>query len=194
MSWIESLLIMAGILLDVFAAMEIQGSMIRQIKKRTLIIACAVVAGVELIFFFAGYFVCRLLAVNGVIANPVDYGEAIAVIVFALLGIRLVIKAIRREFIQESLKEALKVWDYIKLIVVSSFYTAAAGCTCGLIGVTIWQIIAIIVVLSIVVVLGGIYTGLHFGFEKKTIAYAMGAVMLWCAGAEILLHRVLEMF
>ena len=47
MSWLENMLIMAGILLDVFAAMEIQGAMLANIKKKTLVIACIVVAAVE---------------------------------------------------------------------------------------------------------------------------------------------------
>jgi len=194
MSWIENLLIIAGILLDVFAAMEIQGSMVQKFKKRTLVIACAVVAAVELIFYFCGYAACRLLVSHGIVADPVNYGEIIAVVVFALLGVRLVIKAFKREFIQETRRDALRVWDYIKIIVVSSFYTAVAGCVCGLVGATVWQVIAIILVISIVMVIGGLYTGLHFGFEKKTIAYAIGAVLLWGAGAEILVNRVLELF
>ena len=63
---------------------------------------------------------------------------------------------------------------------------------CGLVGATIWQIIALILAISILVVLGGLYTGMHFGFEKKTIAYILGAVLLWGAGAEIFLSRVID--
>ena len=191
MSWLENLLMIAGILLDIFAAMEIQGAMIVNLKKRTIIIACAIVAGTELIFYFCGYLICRLLAVNGYIADPMNYGEIVAAIILSLLGFRLIIKAIRREFVQERRKDALKVWDYIRIIVVSSIYTAAAGCACGLVGTTVWQIIAIFVIISVVVVLGGLYTGIHFGFEMKTVAYLIGALMLWGVGAEILLHRVL---
>ncbi|MBR4706879.1 MAG: manganese efflux pump [Pseudobutyrivibrio sp.] len=192
MNWMENLLIIAGILVDVFATMEIQGAMIAKLKKRTICLACLVVAALELIFYFGGYVICRLLAVNGYVADPINTGEIVAVIVLALLGIRLIVKAVKSEFIQESRRDGLRVWDYIRFIVVSSFYTAAAGCACGLVGTTVWQIIAIIFIISVVMVFGGLYTGLHFGFEKKTIAYAAGAILLWGAGAEILLHRVLE--
>ena len=47
MNWLENLLVIAGILLDVFAAMEIQGAMIPNIKRKTVIVACGVVAGLE---------------------------------------------------------------------------------------------------------------------------------------------------
>ena len=192
MTWLENLLIIAGILLDVFAAMEIQGAMIADLKKRTVAVACAVVAVSELFFYFGGYAICRLMAANGYIANPVKRGEIVAVVVLVLLGLRLIVKAIKREFIQEKRRDALIVLDYIRIVIVSSAYTAAAGCACGLVGTTIWQIIALILAISVLVVLGGLYTGMHFGFEKKTIAYIVGAALLWGAGAEIFLSRVID--
>jgi len=194
MSWVENLLMMAGILLDIFAAFEIQGAMLANIKKRTIILACAIVAGLELIFYCVGYAICRLLGNGGYIADPTKYGEIVAAIVVILLGIRLVAKAVKSEFIQEKRRDSIRVWDYIRIVIVSSIYTAAAGCACGLVGTTIWQIIAIIIILSVAMVLGGLYTGLHFGFEQRTIAYAIGAILLWVAGAEIILHRILDIF
>ena len=193
MNWLENLLIIAGILLDVFAAMEIQGAMMANLKKRTILIACGVVACLELLFYFGGFIICRLLAVNGYIANPDKQGEIVAVIVLALLGFRLIVKAVRREFVQERRRDSLLVPDYIRIVIVSSIYTAAAGCACGLVGTTIWQIIAIILVISVIMVFGGLYTGLHFGFEKKTVAYVVGALLLWGVGAEILLDRVINL-
>ncbi|MCR5196727.1 MAG: manganese efflux pump MntP family protein [Pseudobutyrivibrio sp.] len=192
MSVVENLFIIAGILLDVFATMEIQGAMMAQIKKKTMVIACVVVAVVELIFYFTGYAICWLLASRGHIVNPTYYGEAVAAIVLALLGVRLMFKAISREYILERRKDSIKVWDYIRFIVMSSIYTAAAGCACGLVGITIWQVILIILVVSFVMVILGLYTGLHYGFEIKTVAYFVGALLLWGVSLEMLLHRILE--
>ena len=192
MSLLEDLLIIVGVLLDVFATMEIQGAMIAQIRKKTLFIACGVVAAIELAFFFAGYTICWLLAGRGAIDNPYYYGETVAVIVLTILGIRLIVKAVQRKFIQERRRDNIRVWDYIRIIVMSSLYTAAAGCVCGLVGVTIWQVIIIIFVISVIMVVCGIYTGIHYGFEIKTIAYVAGALLLWCVSIEMLLHRILD--
>ena len=156
MNWVENLLIIAGISLDVFAAMEIQGAMIANLKQKTILVACGVVAGLELIFYLGAYAFCRLISIKGLIANPVSNGEIIAV-------------------------------------VISNIYTAAAGCACGLVGTTVWQIIAIILVMSVIMVSAGLYTGLHFGFEKKTIAYLAGALLLWGVGAEIFLNKVINL-
>ena len=193
MSWIENLLIIAGISLDVFAAMEIQGAMIANLKRKTILMACGVVAGLELVFYLGAYAFCRILVMKELIANPENYGETVAVVILFLLGIRLIVKAIKREFIQEHRKDSLIVWDYIRIVVVSNIYTAAAGCACGLLGTTVWQLIALILVISILMVLGGLYTGLHFGFEKKTIAYVAGALLLWGVGVEIFLTSVVKL-
>ncbi len=191
MNWIENLLIIAGVLLDVFAAMEIQGAMLSHIKKRTLVIACFVVTVIELSFYYIGYLGCWMLAERGYIANPIYYGEAVAAIVLALLGVRLLVKAVKREFVQERLKESIRVIDYARIIVMSSIYTAAAGCACGLVGITVWQMFITIVALSIIMVILGMYTGLHYGFENKTKAYVIGALLLWGVSLEMLLHRIL---
>ena len=44
MNLLENILIVAGISLDIFAAMEIEGAMLAVVKRKTLIIACALVA------------------------------------------------------------------------------------------------------------------------------------------------------
>ena len=50
----------------------------------------------------------------------------------------------------------------------------------------------VILTCSVLVVVGGLYTGYHFGFESKTGAYVAGAILLWIAGGEILLRSVLH--
>lgn len=193
MVFLENLLIVAGIGLDVFAAFEIQGAMMAQVKKRSLVIACAIVAALELASYFIGFAIFRYLGAEGYLLRPEDLGERAAVVVLAALGIRLIVKAIKREFVHEQRKDKLKVWDYIKIIIISSLYTLAAGSVSGLIGTSIVSLIVLILVISIVMVVGGVYTGFHTGFENKTFAYVAGAILLWGASIEILITKVLEL-
>ena len=165
MSWIENILIIAGISLDIFAAMEIEGAMLADVKRKSLMIASTIVTVLQLIFFFGGYFVCYELEKHQIIQNAEEIGYIVATVVFALLGIRLIVKAIKREFVQEKRRDDIRVRDYIKIIAITSFYTLCSG----------------------------IYTGYHFGFESKTGAYAAGALLLWVAGGEILLRNVMHM-
>ncbi len=194
MSWFENILIIAGISLDIFAAMEIEGAMLAEVKRKSLIIACTLITLLQMVTFYIGYFVCMIVSNYGYLDDAQWLGYVIAVVIFGLLGIRLIVKAIRREFVQEKRRENIEVKQYIRIIAVTSFYTLCAGCACGLIGTNAILMAVVILICSILVVIGGLYTGYHFGFESKTIAYVAGALMLWIAGVEILLHSVLQLF
>lgn len=189
MNWIENVLIIGGISLDIFAAMEIEGAMLAEVKKKSLAIACALVTILQLGFFFGGYGICYQLSKHELLQHADWLGYTIATIVLAFLGIRLIIKAIRREFVNESRGE-IKVSNYIRIIAVASLYTLMAGCSYGLIGTNVLGIFCIIIICSLLVVVGGLYTGYHFGFEKKTWAYVIGAVLLWIAAGEVFYARV----
>ena len=43
MNWMENLLIVAGVSLDIFAAMECQGSLVAKINKKNLTVICGIV-------------------------------------------------------------------------------------------------------------------------------------------------------
>ena len=109
MSWIENILIIAGISLDIFAAMEIEGAMLADVKRKSLMIASTIVTVLQLIFFFGGYFVCYELEKHQIIQNAEEIGYIVATVVFALLGIRLIVKAIKREFVQEKRRDDIQI-------------------------------------------------------------------------------------
>ena len=136
--------------------------------------------------------VCYLIGQNDVVVNAETVGYIVAVIVFALLGVRLIVKAIKKEFVHEKRRDGIRVADYIKIIAVTSFYTLVAGCACGFVGTSVLMMAIVILVCSVLVVGGGLYTGSHFGFESKTRAYVIGAVLLWVAGGETLRRSVLH--
>ena len=100
------------------------------------------------------------------------------------------IKAIRREFVNEQCCE-ISVKKYIKIIVITSIYTLLAGCACGFVGSSWVFMFFVIIICSILVVVGGLYTGYHFGFQAKTVAYFVGALLLLVAGVEILVKDIL---
>lgn len=185
-----SILIIVGISLDVFATMEVEGAMVPEIKKAPLAIACAITTGLSLIFFFGGYLVCYEINEHDIFMYEELTASVIAAVVFALLGIRLVVKAIQKEFVDERRRE-LGIRTYIRLIVVTSFYILAAGCACGFIEANPYVLLVTMVICFVCVVIFGILTGYHYGFGKKTIAYAFGAVLLWIAGSYVLVTGII---
>lgn len=190
MNTLENILIIAGISLDVFASMEIQGAMLQKVNKKTLLVVSAIVSLLQLMFFFGGYAAGYGIDRAGVWRNASWVGYILDTIIFALLGARLIVKGIRREFVDET-RSVITVKQYAKIIAVTTVYTLFAGCAYGLVGTHVIIMLALIVLFSFIVVISGLYAGYHFGFEGKAVVYVVGGIILWVAGAEILITNVL---
>ena len=66
MNWIENLLILVGISLDIFAGMECQGSLVAKIDKKHLTLVCGLIAIWQLAALYIGnvladYFISMIL-------------------------------------------------------------------------------------------------------------------------------------
>ena len=194
MNWIENLLIVAGISLDIFGAMECQGSLVNKVNKKLLSGICVLMAVCQLIALFLGHFLSDLFCKSHPLSDERFLGEILAMVIFFGLGIRLIVKAIRNERIEEHLETDLGIRRFVRLASVSSLYTVLAGIAFGFVGTNLVAILVMIVVITIAFVIGGMYTGYHLGFTSKTTVYAVGAILLWIAGFDVLLRRVISIF
>ena len=194
MNWIENLLIVAGISLDIFGAMECQGSLVNKVNKKLLSGICVLMAVCRLIALFLGHFLSDLFCKSHPMSDERFLGEILAMVIFFGLGIRLIVKAIRNERVEEHLETNLGIHRFVRLATVSSLYTVLAGIAFGFVGTNLVAILIMIVVVTIAFVIGGMYTGYHMGFTSKTTVYTVGAILLWIAGLDVLLQRVLSIF
>ncbi len=194
MNWVENLLIVAGISLDIFGAMECQGSLVNKVNKKLLSGICVLMAVCQLIALFLGHFLSDLFCKSHPMSNERFLGEILAMVIFFGLGIRLIVKAIRNERVEEHLETNLGIHRFVRLATVSSLYTVLAGIAFGFVGTNLVAILIMIVVITIAFVIGGMYTGYHMGFTSKTTVYTVGAILLWIAGIDVLLQRVLSIF
>lgn len=192
MNWLENLLILIGISLDVYAAMEIEGAMIPHIKKRALGIACGVVTLWQCVFFFVGYFLSYELLHLHYLKDGPKTGSVLAVIIFVLLGIRLMVKAFRQENFDEKRRE-IQIRKYIRIIATGSIYTFFTGAACGMVGSNEFYMLLVIILSTVGVVIGGVYTGYRFGYGSKSRLYVIGGIMLFVAGGLLLFRDVLGM-
>lgn len=194
MNWVENLLIVAGISLDIFGAMECQGSLVNKVNKKLLSGICVLMAVCQLIALFLGHFLSDLFCKSHPMSDERFLGEILAMVIFFGLGIRLIVKAIRNERVEEHLETNLGIHRFVRLATVSSLYTVLAGIAFGFVGTNLVAILIMIVVVTIAFVIGGMYTGYHMGFTSKTTVYTVGAILLWIAGIDVLLQRVLSIF
>lgn len=187
-----NVLIIAGVSLDLFASMEIEGSMLTKVNKKKLFISTTLITLLQIAFYFGGFCATYFLDKYGSIKNTQMVGDIIATVILYLLGGRLIFKAISRKFIHEHLKEST-VKQYVKMIVVASLYTIAAGAACGLLESSVILSLIVIVIASVIVCLSGVYVGMYYGYEGRTIVYITGALLLFIAGTDVLMENVLEL-
>lgn len=192
MNWIENLLILAGISLDIFAAMECQGSLVAKVDKIHLSIICILIAVWQMAALFVGNYISVLLySYSGHIANDGKFmGFVLATAIFFGLGVRLIVKAIRNERVYEKREENLGFKRFLRMAAITSVYTLLTGVAFGFLQTNLLRILIMIVCCTIVVVVAGMYTGYRLGFVHKTKAYISGAILLWIAGVDVIVRYI----
>ena len=190
MNWMENLLI-AGVSLDIFAAMECQGSLVAKINKKNLTVICGIVALAQLITLYLGHFLSSLFCHYRSVPDEKLLGQIISMVIFVILGIRLMVKAIRNEHVEEHLEHHLGIRRFVRMACISGIYTLLTGIAFGFLETNVLMILIMIVVCTVAFVIGGIYTGYRVGYEAKTKVYIVGALLLWVAGLDVLFGRIL---
>lgn len=191
MNWMENLLIIAGVSLDIFAAMECQGSLVAKINKKNLTVICGIVALAQLITLYLGHFLSSLFCHYQSVPDEKLLGQIISMVIFMILGIRLMVKAIRNEHVEEHLEHHLGIRRFVRMACISGIYTLLTGIAFGFLETNVLMILIMIVVCTVAFVIGGIYTGYRVGYEAKTKVYIVGALLLWVAGLDVLIGRIL---
>lgn len=193
MNQVEYILIIGGISLDIFATMECQGSVVAKVEKRGLACICLLISFWQAVVLCAGSFLAAyFIQSDGITRNEVMLGNGIAMIILAGLGAHLVLKAIRNERISERREEGFSRSRICRAMTVTGVYTLLAGIAFGLVDTNLIFVLGLLCAFSVLMVIAGTYTGYHFGFEQKTKAYGIGALLLWGAGIDILVRWILS--
>lgn len=185
MTWIENAMIVFGISFEIFVIMECKGSMVAKIKKGQLAFIAMIFSAMQLVMLWAGYFLSTRLISNVDSKDGLRIGHILAITIFILLGVRLIAKAIKNEMIHERLEVKTEWKKYILSIVVIEGYTVATGIAAGLCGSNFVNLVILVIVVTFVASLAGMYTGYRAGFEQKTKAYIAGGVLLIIAGIDM---------
>ena len=115
----------------------------------------------------------------------------ISMVIFMGLGIRLMVKAVKNEHVEEHLEKNPDIRRFVPIALVSSLYTVMAGVAFGFLNTNVVPILLLLAAITIVFVIAGTYTGLQLGFAAKTKVYAAGAVILWATGLDVLIRKIL---
>jgi putative Mn2+ efflux pump MntP len=191
MTWIDDILIIGGISLDIFAAVECKGSVVSKIDKKQLTVICGFAVLWQLAALALGYELSGLLYRNRLAQHERFAGLVLAAGIFFALGIRLMVKAVKNRWLNESREDGLEWKSLLHIAGAAGLYTLITGMAFGFLGKGLGMSLLLIVAMTIIVVITGMYTGYHLGFVHKRKAYISGAILLWLAGADIVIRYII---
>lgn len=195
MNWIENLLIIGGVSLDIFATMECEGSVVAKIEKKKLAVISILTVIFQIIMLYLGSLGSRhLILRDGIAKNEIFLGNVLAAVIFAGLGIHLIAKAIRNEKIYEHRQESFNRKKVLSGMAGTGIYTLLAGFAFGFMGIRMKACLLLLGICSLFMVIAGAYAGYRLGFEQRKKAYGIGAVLLWAAGIDVICRYVLMVF
>ncbi len=190
MGVMEVFVILFGISLDIFGGMECQGSLMAKIEKKQLAIFCGVLAAGQMLMLGIGNFLSQLLCQGRIQAKESFLGQAAAAVIFFCLGIRFFMKAWKNEQIVERREEIFDVPGFLCRYLRSSLFTLLAGIALGFLGSRISVLMVMVIVMTVLAVVVGIYTGYRLGFEHKLKAYLLGGMLLVAGAIDVLIRYI----
>lgn len=190
MNWLETILVTAGISLDIFAATACKGAQLSKIEKKPLFILCLLFAVWQAAALYIGNAAGAFLHKRDV-ALGISTTEIIAVAIFMILGVIMIYKAWKNKAILERRNDKYAWKELTSRLALISISTLAMGVALGFLGTSTVMVLTVILCATVVVVIGGLYVGYRFGYEQKTKAYAVGGVLLIAGAVDTVIRFVM---
>lgn len=187
MGMVEETIVVLGLTLEIFGAMECQGSLVAKIEKKQLFMFCLVLAAGQILALGIGDILSFGLSRYGA-AKENFLGQAVAAAIFLFLGIRLLLKAWRNERIMERREEKFEIKRFLGVYGRSILFTFLAGVALGFLGGSIPVLLVLTLFLTILATVIGMYTGYRLGFEHKMKAYVLGGILLIAGSIDVILR------
>lgn len=186
MNMLVETVVVLGISLEIFGAMECQGSLVARIEKKQLLVFCAVLAAGQVLALGIGDVLSALLSRHGAQAKESFLGQVVAAAIFLLLGLRLLLKAWKNERIVERREEKFQVKRFLVIYSKGILFTFLAGIALGFLGGSISVLLFLTLFSTILVTVVGMYTGYRLGFEHKMKAYVLGGLLLIAGSVDVI--------
>ena len=186
MSLIEILIISIGLSVDVYAVVVCQGAVLLKIEKTKLLKMSLFFCAWQVVAVAIGHAVTLIPYLADIAKNVSYIGEFISVIIFTVIGVYMLYKAWKNEGILERLSDV----NY-KHLCVAAFFTSLdalfVGMGFGLLKARFYIVALSILIITAVMVILGLYTGMRLGYEQKTKAYGIGGILLLISAIDVVL-------
>jgi len=185
MNLIEIIIITVGISLNVYSAVVCFGAVLARIEKSRLVKMLIIFCLWQVLAEIGGQVVVTVPAVQRSLEYMRPFCALLAVIIFISLGLYMIYKAVKNEPILERLTD-IKYSQIIFAGCITGIDAAFAGVAFGLMKTPFLPVVLCMLVVTVVVVISGLQTGMRLGYEHKTKAYVIGGVLLFLSAIEII--------
>lgn len=188
MTWMEILLIVAGMSLDILGSVACQGAVIAKINMKRLGLICLLYAVWQTGALYVGTFFADLVQTYDIKEYPVSTGEIIAMVVLIILALRMFRKVIRFEELEEHRQEKISAIETVQILGWATLYTILCGIAIGFLDMSLVWLLPMVALVTVGMVVLGVYAGYRngAGFRKKT--YVLGAICLLIGALDIILR------
>ena len=190
MSILESVLIVAALFMNIFLIGQYEGSMVRHLNWTTIGVICLIVGVFETTAMWAGYLLTRISFFSNSQSEDLKcFCYFVAAVLFLLIAVYMIYKAIRRTPIQERLRE-IGYRRIAQEVILVAVFTFMAGIGWGFIGHNIALATGVISLATVLAALAGVWIGVHEGCRFRYVLYGAGGIMLAVVGVTILVRYI----
>lgn len=188
MDWVIVVLVCFGLAFDVFSVAVSQGSVLGKVKTRGLVLMCLLVWAWQLISTSIGYYISSLLNVAELSEDVRGVWGLVAATFFVGCGGVKIFLVQRRKSVPEVCSEI----DFRRINAIAgptSIYTFFVSMGCGFLVLNPVHVCASICLLTIGIVIAGVYIGYRNGELNKKV-YWTGGIFLIGAGAMVIMQYI----
>lgn len=188
MSWIEVLLIGAGLSMNIFLVSEYEGSMLKQVNMKKLFGVCGIFFLWQIVSILLGHLITLIPFFQK--SSSEDLKKmccVIAAIIFLMISAYMLYKAWKQEIILERLSEIQYKRVFLEAALVG-FFTFLCGIGCGFLGNEIWKACGILACGTVLAVFAGIWLGYHQGCIFRRGFYGISGFLFLAVGVDIVVR------
>ena len=186
LSTMELLIVSVGLSIDVFVAAAYMGAGFSKIRWKNLVLLSVLFGGIQLGVLVLGNLM-PLLSITRT-KTAADRWEGLTVLIFAALGIYMILKGIRKKKVLERRKDEIEWKKTTLLALVTSVDAFFVGMGLGFLDTAMIEESLVLFPVTVLEAVIGIFAGYRLGLKENRRAYWVGGALLLLASFDVILH------
>ena len=189
LSTMELLIVSVGLSIDVFVAAAYMGAGFSKIRWKNLVLLSVLFGGIQLGVLVLGNLITLLPLLSITRTKTVaDRWEGLTVLIFAALGIYMILKGIRKKKVLERRKDEIEWKKTMLLALVTSVDAFFVGMGLGFLDTAMIEESLVLFPVTVLEAVIGIFAGYRLGLKENRRAYWIGGALLLLASFDVILH------